>query len=136
MQDRPNYDELLSAVERFLDDEVVAKGEGAQRFNGRVAANVIRIVRRELEAEEVQLTSEWDSLNALLGDAPRPKGRAAIRLVLAKRNEELSERIRNADADDGDGDFREAVLAHVRQTTRDKLTVTNPGWLEAEQEGS
>ena len=128
MQDRPNYDELLAAVERFLDDEVVAKGEGAQRFHGRVAANVIRIVRRELEHEEAQLASEWESLDALLGEAPRPRDRAALRLVLAQRNEELSERIRSGDADGGD--FRDAVLAHVRETIRDKLAVTNPGWLE------
>lgn len=128
MQDRPNYDELLAAVERFLDDEVVAKGEGAQRFHGRVAANVIRIVRRELEHEEAQLMSEWQSLDTLLGEAPRPRDRAALRLVLAQRNEELSERLRSGDADDGD--FRDAVLAHVRQVTRDKLTVTNPGWIE------
>ena len=128
MQDRPNYDELLAAVERFLDDEVVAKGEGAQRFHGRVAANVIRIVRRELEHEEAQLAREWESLDSLLGEAPRPRDRAALRLVLAQRNEELSERLRSGDADDGD--FRDAVLAHVRQVTHDKLTVTNPGWLE------
>ena len=128
MQDRPNYDELLAAVERFLDDEVVAKGEGAQRFHGRVAANVIRIVRRELEHEEAQLAREWDSLDTLLGEAPRPRDRAALRLVLAQRNEELSERLRSGDADDGD--FRDAVLAHVRKTIRDKLAVTNPGWLE------
>ena len=132
MQDRPNYDELLAAVERFLDDEVVAKGEGAQRFHGRVAANVIRIVRRELEHEEAHLASEWQSLGALLGEAPRPRDGNAFRLVLAQRNEELSERIRTGDTDgaaDG-GDFRDAVWAHLRQTTRDKLTVTNPGWVE------
>ena len=128
MQDRPNFDELLSAVERFLDDEVVAKGEGAQRFHARVAANVIRIVRRELEHEEAQLAREWESLDALLGEAPRPRDRDAFRSVIARRNEELSERIRSGDADEGD--FRDAVLTHVRQTTRDTLTVTHPGWLE------
>jgi hypothetical protein len=31
---------------------------------------------------------------------------------------------------DADGDpFREAAFAHVRRTVRDKLLVTNPGWL-------
>ncbi len=140
MQDRPNYDELLAAVERFLDDEVVAKGEGAQRFHGRVAANVIRMIRRELEHEEEQLASEWESLDVLLGEAPRPRGRDSLRLVLAQRSEELSERIRSGDADgaahggdgdaDGGGDFRDAVLEHLRQVVRDKLTVTNPAWLE------
>ncbi len=128
MQDRPNSDELLLAVERFLDDEVVAKSEGALRFNGRVAANVIRIVRRELENEEASLAHEWESLAELLGAAPRPRDRDALRAVLAQRNEELSRRIRSGDADEGD--FRDHVLKHARQTIRDKLAVTNPGWLE------
>ena len=128
MQDRPNYDELLTAVERFLDDEVVAKSEGVLRFNGRVAANVIRIVRRELENEEAQLGREWESLAELMGEAPRPRDRNALRAVLAQRNEELAERIRSGDADEVD--FRDAVVKHLRQTIHDKLTVTNPGWLE------
>lgn len=128
MQDRPNYDELLTAVEHFLDDEVVAKSEGALRFNGRVAANVIRIVRRELENEEASLAREWDSLAELVGEAPRPRDRDALRAVLAQRNEELSERIRSGDADAGE--FRNAVVKHLRQAIHDKLTVTNPGWLE------
>jgi len=128
MQDRPNYDELLTAVERFLDDEVVAKSEGALRFNGRVAANVIRIVRRELKNEEASLGREWESLAELVGKAPRPRDRDALRTVLAQRNEELSRRIRSGDADEGD--FRDAVVKHLRQAIHDKLTVTNPGWLQ------
>ena len=128
MQDRPNYDELLTAVERFLDDEVVVKSEGALRFNGRVAANVIRIVRRELENEEAALAREWDSLAELVGEAPRPRDRDALRAVLAQRNEALAGRIQAGDTDERD--FREAVLKHLRQTIHDKLTVTNPGWLE------
>jgi len=128
MQDRPNYDELLTAVERFLDDEVVAKSEGALRFNGRVAANVIRIVRRELENEEASLAREWDSLAELVGEAPRPRDRDALRAVLVQRNEALAGRIQAGDTDERD--FREAVVKHLRQTIHDKLTVTNPGWLE------
>ena len=128
MQDRPNHDELLAAVEQFLDDEVVPKSEGALRFNGRVAANVIRIVRRELKHEEEQLDREWHSLASLLGEAPRPRDRDALRAVLTRRNEDLAERIRSGDADEGD--FRNEVLKHARQTIRDKLTVTNPRWLE------
>ncbi len=128
MQDRPNHDELLAAVERFLDDEVVPKSEGPLRFNGRVAANVIRIVRRELKHEEEQLDREWHSLASLLDEVPRPRDRDALRAVLAQRNEELAERIRSGDADGGN--FRDDVLKHARETIRDKLAVTNPGWLE------
>jgi len=128
MQDRPTFDELLSAVERWLDEQVVARGEGALRYQGRVAANVIRIVRRELEHEDEQLAREWEGLHALLGAVERPAGRAGLREALATRNEALCARIRAGDADAGA--FRNAVLSHLRETVRDKLTVTNPAWLK------
>ncbi len=128
MQDRPTFDELLAAVERWLDEQVVAQGEGALRYQGRVAANVIRIVRRELEHEDEQIAREWAGLDALLGAVERPAGRAALCEALAARNESLCARIRAGDADASP--FRNAVLSHLRQTVRDKLTVTNPAWLK------
>ncbi len=130
MQDRPTYDELLAAVERFLDDEVVANSEGARRFQARVAANVVRIVRRELEAEESHLAGEWAGLDELLGPQEAPQGRAALREAIKARTAELCERVRRGDADRGP--FREAVLAQVRRTVREKLLVSNPGWLGSE----
>ena len=130
MQDRPTYDELLAAVERFLDDEIVAKSEGARRFHGRVAANVIRIVRRELEHEEEQLAREWAGLDDLLAASERPDRRSALRDALSRRNEELCERIRQGDTDRSP--FRQAVLDHTRQTVRAKLRATNPGWVGEE----
>ena len=69
MQDRPSYDELLGAVERFLEQEIMPNVEGSRRFHARVAANVLRIVRRELEREEEQLAAEWAGLCELLGPA-------------------------------------------------------------------
>ena len=131
MQDRPTYDELLAAVERFLDDEIVPNSEGARRFHGRVAANVIRTVRRELEREEEQLANEWAGLDELLGPAERPDSRSALRDAVAARTEELCERVRAGEAD-GEP-FRAATLAHVRRTVRDKLLVTNPGWVGADE---
>ena len=127
MQDRPTFDELLASVERFLDDQVVARSEGALRYQGRVAANVIRVVRRELQREDEGLAREWAGLDALLGPAERPAGRAALREALAARTEALCARIRAGEADAGS--FRDAVLAHTRETVRDKLIVTNPGWV-------
>lgn len=127
MQDRPTQDELLAAVERFLTDEIVPNIEGSRSFHARVAANVIGIIRRELENEEEHLEREWAGLDSILDPAVRPSGRAELLEVLAARNEELCERIRRGDAD-GDP-LRNAVLAHTRRTVRDKLLVTNPGWL-------
>ena len=134
MQDRPTYDELLAAVERFLRDEVMPNIGGARSFHARVAANALAIVRRELAQEDEQLDREWAGLDALLGPTKRPQGRTALREAIARRTEELCARIRAGDADAGD--FRDAVLSHVRQTVRDKLLVTNPGWLRSDAEPS
>ncbi len=75
MQDRPTIDELLAAVENFLDTEIVPNVPGATGFHGRVAANAIRIVRRELEREDAQLAAEWAGLDAILGPLERAGGR-------------------------------------------------------------
>ncbi len=128
MQDRPTYDELLSAVERFLDQEIVPNVEGSRGFHARVAANVIRIVRRELEAEDAHLASEWEGLDGLLGPADRPGDRGQLREALRLRTSELCERIRAGEADRES--FAGQVVAHVRETVRAKLAVSNPGWLE------
>ena len=132
MQDRPTYDELLAAIESFLEQDVMPNSEGARRFHARVAANTLRIVRRELAGEEEQLAAEWKRLDGLLGAADRPGDRAALKEALRDRNAALCDRIAGGDADSGG--FREAVVRHVRRTVRDKLLVTNPAWLpEAER---
>jgi len=127
MQDRPTYDELLGAVERFLDEEIVPHVQGSRGFHARVAANVIRIVRRELAGEEERLRAEWAGLDRLLGPAPRPESQDAYRQAIRERTAMLCERIRQGDADAGP--FRDMVWAHVRETVRNKLLVSNPGWL-------
>jgi hypothetical protein len=128
MQDRPTQDELLAAVERFLDDEIVAKGHGALRYQGRVAANAIRMLRRELRLEDEHLEREWAGLDALLGVAERPGTKAPLHEAITARNHQLCDRIRAGDAHAGP--FRQALLFHLRDTVRDKLSVTNPGWLD------
>ena len=107
MHDRPTVDELLRAVELLLDEQLVPTLDGSRKYNARVAANVIRIARRELQHEETQLDAEWQGLDLLLGPAARPATLASTRDRLIERNNELSERIREGDADSGR--FREQV---------------------------
>lgn len=128
MQDRPTYDELLAAVEQFLDSEIVPNVPGSRGFHARVAANAIRIVRRELANEEKQLAAEWAGLDAILGPADRPAGREELRAALRERNEALCELIRSGGADEGAK--AHDVFAHLRSTVRDKLTVSDPALLE------
>lgn len=127
MQDRPTMDELLAAIEVFLDTEIVPNVPGSRGFHARVSANAIRIVRRELELEDSQLSAEWESLDALLGLEARPEDRAGLRSGLLRRNKALCERIRAGDADEGQ--FGERVGVHVRAVVSDKLRVTNPDLL-------
>lgn len=127
MQDRPTAIELLRAVEGFLDGEIVPNTEGTRRFHARVAANVLRIVARELQLEEEQLAAEWAGLDQLLGPQERPAARADLREALLRRTEELCQRIRRGDADAGP--YRQRVLEHVRRTVADKLRVSDPDWL-------
>ena len=127
MHDRPTVDELLRAVEMFLDEQLLPALDGSQKYNVRVAANVIRIVRRELQQEEAQLDAEWRGLDLLLGPAARAPSLASTKRQLIERNRELSERIREGDADAGP--FRELTLAHLRDTVHAKMEVSNPEWL-------
>lgn len=128
MQDRPTYDELLSAIETFLDKEIVPNTPGSRGFHARVAANAIRIIRRELELRESQLIGEWQGLDDLLGPAQRPATLEALAEALRTRNAELCERIRAGEADEGE--FASGVRDHVTRTVAEKLRVTDPALLE------
>ena len=128
MHDRPTTDELLRAVELLLAEQLIPTLDGSRKYNARVAANVIRIVRRQLALEEQQLEAEWRGLDVLLGPMQRPPSLEVTRAAIAKRNEELSDRIRSGGADSGD--YRALVFAHLRDVIHAKLEVSDPAWLE------
>lgn len=127
MQDRPTYDELLSAVEHFLGD-LVSSLDGSQSFHARVAANAVRLVRRELEHEDELLATEWSGLDTLLGAEQRPGDRAGLRSALRNRNEALCDRIRSGEIDEGTP--AKQTFAHVRTTVREKLRISDPALLK------
>ena len=128
MQDRPTIPELLTAVTHLLDGEVVPNLSGSRQFYGRVAANVLRIVMRELDLGEEQTTAEWQRLDSLLSPAEQPEKYDAVREAIWQRTRELCVRIQNGDADSGS--YREQVLSHLKQTTHDKLAISNPKWIQ------
>jgi hypothetical protein len=89
-----------------------------------VAANVVRIVARELATEDEHLGREWDGLAALLGQAAKPASRDALGAAIRDRNEQLVARIRAGDADAGP--FRAALIEHLSRVVADKLDVSQP----------
>jgi len=125
MNDRPTGVELLRAVERFLEQEVVPQLDGPRRYHARVAANVVAIVAREIETEEAQLASEWERLGSLLDlREAMPGTRDALRDAVRARTQSLAQRIRRGDADQAA--WRTELIAHLRRTVADKLAVSRP----------
>ncbi len=116
--------ELLDAVRGFIEKDAVDALEGTAKFHARVAANVLAIVSRELELEPAQLAAEWQRLDQLLGAEAAPDAPDSLRGALRARTEALCARIRAGEADVGE--FRAAVLAHVRVTVLEKLAIANP----------
>ena len=126
MQDQPSAHDLLDAVQRFLDEEIVPNIGGRRQFLARVSANVLRMLDREYLLSEAHESREWAALDAVLGAESMPHGRAALLAALRLRNEELCARIRAGAADAGPA--RALIVASVRQTVQDKLAVTDPAY--------
>ncbi len=113
MADRPTGPELIEAVRRFID-ELLPELEGVRRFHARVASNALGIAAREIELQGVHDQARGGRLNRLLG------GEGPVDELEA----ELVRRIRAGDADAAP--WREEVLAHLRETVRERLAVANP----------
>ena len=131
MQDRPTAIELLEAAADFVDREIVAATQGRVQFQSRVAANVMRIVAREIQMEDRLVRNEVRALAQLLGHPePHLGGLDDLHKAAAELGKELSEKIRAGQADAGG--WREQVLAVVRQAVEDKLRIANPRYVEAD----
>jgi hypothetical protein len=119
MQDAPSAAELLDAVATFLREQVVVHGSGGTvSFHARVAANAIDIVQRELKLAPDANARELAGLRRLLGADASDDLRQANRL--------LCQRIAS-----GDITLATPGLAeHLRQTTRDKLAIDQPGYAD------
>jgi aminoglycoside phosphotransferase (APT) family kinase protein len=107
-QDRPTVTELLAVTADFLQHEAMPALQGRLAFHARVAANVLRIVERELALAAQHAEADREALAALLGTAG---GTTA----------ELARRIRR-----GDLDGREDVPQLLAAVTARKLAIANP----------
>lgn len=104
--DRPGADELLAVAGEFLAGEMAAGGDARLRFHARVAANAVKVARRE----------------ARLGPAHAAAHRARLAALGCADDAALCAAIRAGSLDDRAGE----VAAAVRASVTDKLTVANP----------
>jgi hypothetical protein len=111
---RPTAAELVAAVADFLDNDVRSATDGQVDFHARVAANVLRIVERELTDDSAAQVT--DAL-AELGFADEAQLAAAIRA---------------GTLDDRAVD----VLPTLRMLVRHRLAVDHPGYDESSPDSS
>lgn len=110
MQDPPAAPAILAAVIAFLRDTAAPELTGHARFEARVAANALEIVRRELLAAGAD--GDRQRLAALVGECGDPE---ALNLALA-------ERIRSGEMDI----TTPGLVDHLWRTTLEKLAVDQP----------
>jgi len=109
---QPSAADLTTAIREHLDNELRPKLSGKEAYDIRVASNILAILKRELELGP--------------GAETRARNRLMDLLHLEGSQEELntalSDRIRSGKIDPDDID----LLAHLRQTVLDKLSIDNP----------
>ena len=113
MQDRPTLRELLDAAEDWLRTDLRPQLTGAAQFKSLVVANVLAIVKRELDAFESWNREEAQRLRALLG---------SDEVALRELNLELCRRIRAGEIAIDDP----ALVDHLIRTTLAKGSIDNP----------
>lgn len=125
MQDRPTAIELLQAAQEFCERDLQPALTGRVRFHARVLQNVLGIIERELQGEEVALHREWLRLQTLLEkDDVIPNTQRAVADQVKAWNIELATRIRTGTMDDTTDEVLEALIA----TVGEKLAIANPRW--------
>ena len=114
MHQRPDMEDLLAAVALFLRDQALPQLPAHAAYHARVAANMVDIVRRQLQLAPAADAAELQRLRTLL----QRDGN------LAELNELQCEQLA-----DGRIVLQTPGLAdHLWQTTLDKLAVDQPGY--------
>ena len=70
-QSMPSASVLLTAAMKYLEEELLPTLTGYHRFKTRVTANVLNIVRRELELRDTQSAAERDAASRVGGTRRR-----------------------------------------------------------------
>ena len=107
---RPSSLELVQAVREFLADQVVTGTDGALSYHARVAANVLAMVGRELEA----------------GGQPLQRRAAALGVLGVQDEVGLCGAIRAGELVDRDAELVAALVDGVVE----RVSVANPGYLD------
>jgi hypothetical protein len=116
VQFRPSASELLADVAALLDDHVIDALSGPLQHQVRVAANLTRIVEREVRLGGAAADAERARLAAFVTDDGD----------LVAMRARLADRLRGTDPIDHDELL--AIHAALTATVRDDLAIAKPGY--------
>ncbi|MEL6983988.1 MAG: DUF6285 domain-containing protein [Actinomycetota bacterium] len=117
MQDRPTAPELLRDIAATLDERIVPLLSGNEQHQVRVAANLCRILEREVRLGPALEAEERTLLFDLLPDQPADTPTARL-------TAELATQVASSD----DPDFLARARAALLRITGHKLAVNKPGY--------
>lgn len=117
MQDRPTAPELLRDIAATLDERIVPLLSGNEQHQVRVAANLCRIIEREVRLGPGLEADERTILAELLPDEPADA-------PVAELQAELARRIATVD----DAEYLVRAHSALIALTRQKLAVNKPGY--------
>lgn len=120
MKVEPAAADLLAIARDTILAEIVPSLPGPQRYAALMAANALAIASRDLAAPD-DAAAERARIAALLPGWKAPEDDAP---ALREGTARLAARIREGRFDEGPA--REALLAHLRETVRGRLAVSNP----------
>ncbi len=123
MNNHPNAQELLAIARDTFKADILPVLPEKLRYLGLMIANAMGIAQREIEAGDAPARAEFERLRNLFHERSKPLAEDALHTALESYNHRLANDIRAGRFDDGE---RAALLEHLRQTTADKLAVSNP----------
>jgi hypothetical protein len=126
MQERPNKLVLLTALARFLVEEVrPALSDPRLAFRALIAANLASVVASELASDDGAVTRDLDRLRPLLPEVGELADDSfeSRRARVAELSDRLAARLRD---DDLSPEEAARVATALRDSLREKLAIDNP----------
>jgi hypothetical protein len=132
MRDRPTPEELLQGARAVLDRDIAPLLQGRARFAAILVSRAMSVAARAIANGDAPLRAEAQRLAALLGWPPiTALAPQALPVVVQDLNRVLTQRIRKGDFDGGNSG--QHLFDHLRQVTLDKLSESNPKYLEKDK---
>ena len=114
MSEHPNISELIDAVREYLEVQAIPHLTGHTAFHGRVAVNVLNLVLRALGEADRHEQAESQRLQTLLG--------------IEGNRDQLNQALASAIQSDAIAWDDGRLIAHLRQTSLDRLSIDNPNY--------